>query len=85
MEASRQNPRKHTPTTGTSQPVLGKHAEGRDSRFKVKLWNTLGMNPKNQPHTCLLENNVLLGLAVKISWVNVGIYRVFLPSGTYGF
>lgn len=60
--------------------MLGPHSlswgrHQRNFRFKVKLW-TLGMNQKNQPHICLLEKNVLLGLAVKISWVNAGIYRV---------
>lgn len=71
-----QNPRKCTPTTGTSQPALGTHSQELQIH---KLCNTLGMNPKTHPHTCLLENNVLLGPAVKISWINVGIYRVF-PS-----
>lgn len=68
---------------GTSQPISGRHQW--DSRFKVKLWNTLGMNQKNQPHICLFKKNVLLGLAVKIFWVNAGIYRVSFLVALMGF
>lgn len=77
-------------TPGNTRPQLGPHSLSwagarRDPSFKVKLRNTLGLNPQNQAHTCLLENSVLLGLAVKISWVNVGIYRVSFLVALMGF
>lgn len=75
---------------GNAHPRLGPHSLSwantrMDSRFQVKVWKTLDTNSKNQPHTCLLENDVLLGLAVKISWVNVGIYRVSFLVALMGF
>lgn len=41
--------------------------------------------PTNQSHMRLLRNNVLLGIAVNISWVNVGIYRVSFLVALTGF
>ena len=77
-------------THAAGDVMLGPHGPSwadsrRDSRFEVKCWDTLGKNQKSQPHTYLFEKNVLLGLAVKISWVNAGIYRVSFLVALMGF
>lgn len=43
------------------------------------------MNQRNQPLICLSDKNVLLELAVKIFWVNAGIYRVSFLVALMGF
>lgn len=69
--------------------MLGPHslswADTRGIPDSVKLWNTVGMNQKNQPLMCLFAKNVLLELAVKIFWVNAGIYRVSFLVALMGF
>lgn len=75
---------------GNAHARLGPHSPSwadtlRDSRFTSQVVDHTWRESKSQPHRCLSEKNVLLGLAVKISWVNVGIYRVSFLVALMGF
>lgn len=86
MAPGPQEPHTHGGGGETLGPPSPSWADTRGIPDSVKLWNTLGMNQKkNQPHACLFEKNVLLGLAVKISWGNAGIYRVSFLVALMGF
>lgn len=49
-EALSPNPRKHTPMTGTSQPIFGRHSEGFQIQSQVveHTWHESKQNKRKQ-------------------------------------